>query len=191
MIRRLRGPLVSREPPTAVLEAGGVGYEVWMPTKDFELLPEAGAEAVVHTVQMSQNDMPVMYGFVAEAERAAFLALLKIGGIGAKSALGLLSAMDLPALAAAVARADSKSLSKAPGIGPKAASRIILEMRDSPILTAAPAEIPAYSRALESLIALGYTPAAARKALAAIAPGELDVGAMVKSALRELSSAGR
>ncbi|MCY4325298.1 MAG: Holliday junction branch migration protein RuvA [Betaproteobacteria bacterium] len=188
MICRLRGIVLEREPPAAVIETAGIGYAVWLPTKDFASLPAAGDEAIVHTVQLTRDDAPIMYGFTNESERRAFLALLKISGIGAKSALGLLSTMDLASLAGAIMRSDAKALGKAPGIGPKAAARIILEMRDNPDLAAAPAEVPVFARATESLIALGYSAAAARKALAALPTKDYQLSELIKAALRQLSN---
>ena len=187
MICRLRGLVIGREPPAAVVEAAGVGYEIWLPTKDFGGLPEKGQEVTLHTVQLTRDDAPIMYGFASEQERAAFLALLKISGIGAKSALALLSTMDLASLAGAIMHSDAKALGRAPGIGPKAAARIILELRDSPILAATPAEIPVFARAAESLVALGYTAAAARKALAALPAGDYELADLIKAALKKLS----
>ena len=187
MICRLRGLVIGREPPAAVIEAAGIGYEVLLPTKDFGSLPEAGREVTVHTVQLTRDDAPIMYGFMCEQERRAFLALLKVSGIGAKSALGLLSTMDLASLAGAIMRSDARTLGKAPGIGPKAAARIILEMRDNPDLAAAPAEIPIFARAVESLIALGYSATAARKTLAALPGKDYELADLIKAALKELS----
>lgn len=188
MIGRLRGLVISREPPTALIEVAGIGYEIWMPLNDFSLLPAPNEETVVYTCEQHRDDVPTMFGFASADNKSAFLELIKVSGIGAKSALALLSTFDLGSLADAIAREDKKLISRTPGIGPKSAARLIIDLKNNPALAAAPAAVPVLSHAAEALRALGYSLLAARRALSQLDPAGQDVSSLVKQALKILSS---
>ena len=187
MIASLRGNLIGREPPTAIIEAGGVGYEVWLPISSFAALPALGAKIIVHTVEIIRPESRLLCGFQKASERAMFKALIRIAGIGAKGALALLSTLDPEALANAIEAGDAKSLARAPGIGRRTAERILIEMRGSAALAAAPATVPLVSKAVEALTALGFPAGRARAVLISIDPVDKDVSELVKAALKELA----
>ena len=187
MITSLRGTLLEINPPTLVVECAGVGYEVWTPSSTFVNLSPIGSDIFLHTSQIIREDSQSLYGFINVNERKVFNMLLKISGIGAKSALALLSALDTSALATAVETNDVKTITRAPGIGRKSAERIIVELRDSNLLVIAPASNPLHTKAVEALIALGYNASTARTALGKISSKNLDLPELIKAALAELS----
>ena len=187
MIASLNGTIVSATPPTLVLECNGVGYEVWMPASTFASLPEVGATVRVHTSLVVRDDSHQLYGFLEARDRVIFLSLIRVSGIGAKSALALLSALDATDLAQAVESGNVKMLIRAPGIGRKNAERLIVELRGNPILSDVPIETPVLSQAVEALIALGYPASQARTAMAGLDSPGTDVASLVKQGLAKLS----
>ena len=140
MIASLHGTLIATTSSTVLLECNGVGYEVWLPTSSFALLPEIGAQLRLHTSLVIRDESHSLYGFFEIRERELFMTLIRISGIGAKSALGLLSALDAPALAQAVISGDAKALTRAPGIGRKNAERLLVELRGNSLLLEMPGE---------------------------------------------------
>ena len=188
MIVSLRGKLIASKLPNATIECNGVGYEVMMPTSSFAQLPEIGKEVYVYTAMVVKEDSHSLFAFLSEHEKNVFNILIKISGVGAKSAIALLSALDPTSLGHAVDNNDIKMLTRAPGIGKKNAERIIIELRGKQILFDSPAVSPKYNQAVEGLIALGYSAANARTALAKISDKELDVAGLIKQALVELTS---
>ena len=187
MIASLNGTIVSATPPTLVLECNGVGYEVWMPASTFASLPEVGSTVRVHTSLVVRDDSHQLYGFLEARDRVIFLSLIRVSGIGAKSALALLSALDATDLAQAVESGNVKMLIRAPGIGRKNAERLIVELRGNPILSDVPIETPVLSQAVEALIALGYPASQARTAMAGLDSPGTDVASLVKQGLAKLS----
>ncbi len=192
MIGRLCGILLDKAPPLILVEAGGVGYEVEVPMSTFYGLPATGERVILLTHLAVREDAHLLYGFASERERATFRLLLKVNGIGAKSALGILSGMSVDDLAQAIALQEAAPLIKVPGIGRKTAERLLLELRDKlgnagamPALLSAPTR-PAGSDVLNALLALGYNE---REALAAIKalPPELPVAEGIRQALKALS----
>lgn len=197
MIGRLTGTLLEKQPPEILLEAAGVGYEVHVSMQTFCTLPPVGSQTVLHTQLIVREDAHLLFGFARKEERAAFRQLLKVGGIGAKTALAVLSAMNTEELAAALAAEDAKRLSSIPGIGKKTAERMILELRGKidgggiP-LPAAPDDGGTPSAAdnladiAAALTALGY---GSREAAAAVKtlPADTDVGQGVRLALKYLT----
>lgn len=183
MIGRLTGRLIEKAPPTVVVEAGGVGYEVDVPMSTFYLLPATGQEVKLFTHLTIREDAHLLFGFATEAERQVFRQLLKITGIGARTALSLLSGMSVDELYAAVSQQDGARLTRVPGIGKKTAERLLLELKDKLALvpgTGTPASnAGAGSDALNALLALGYSDKEARAAL-----GKLDAGLPVQDAIR-------
>lgn len=187
MIALLRGRLAAAVPPHVVVECGGVGYEVMIPAPAFESLPAAGEEVVLHVSLQVREDSHSLYGFFTAAERLLFLTLVRISGVGAKSAMALLSALDPAGLAAAVEDNDPKALTKAPGIGLRSAERIVIELRGKDVLAAAPATVPAHAQAIAALVALGYSASKARGAVAGVPTKGKEVPAIIKLALAKLS----
>jgi len=192
MIGRLTGRLVEKSPPTVVVEAGGVGYEVDVPMSTFYLLPATGQEVKLFTHLTIREDAHLLFGFATEAERRVFRQLLKITGIGARTALSLLSGMSVDELYSAVSQQDGVRLTRVPGIGKKTAERLLLELKDKLALTsgtpAAGSRAASDSDALNALLALGYSDKEARAALAKLEPG-LVVQDAIRQALRLLSRA--
>lgn len=200
MIASLRGTLLSTTPLHAVIEAAGVGYEVNVPVTTAEKLPAPGQSAFLHTTVVYREDSQAIYGFATAAERDFFRLLIeKVSGVGPKVALALMSRLSLPSLQAAIAGGDAELLSKCPGIGRKTAERIILDLKDklgvvSQIVPAGavtgavplPAAASPLADAVAALVALGYRPPeadkAVRKAQAALGAAA-TTEALIKKAL--------
>lgn len=190
MIARLTGRLVEKHPPSIVVDVHGVGYELDVPMSTFYHLPATGQEVTLLTHLVVREDAHLLFGFGSEGERQLFRQLLRISGIGARTALSLLSGLSVAEVQAAVAQQDSARLTRIPGIGKKTAERLLLELKDklgpvagSPAQTAA---APAGDDALNALVALGYSDKEARAALARLGP-ELPVQDAIRQALRILA----
>ncbi len=130
MIGRIKGTLVQRQPPWLMVDVHGVGYELEAPMSTFYDLPEAGREVVLFVHYAVREDTVALYGFLREAERAAFRTLLKVSGIGAKTALAILSGASVDEFTRLVQTSDIAALTRIPGIGKKTAERIVVELRD-------------------------------------------------------------
>lgn len=200
MIASLRGTLLSATPLQAVIETGGVGYEVHVPVTTAEKLPASGQQAFLHTTVVYREDSQSIYGFASPAERDFFRLLIeKVSGVGPKVALALMSRLSLPSLQGAIAAGDAELLSKCPGIGRKTADRIILDLKDklgvvsqivpagsSAASSSATSESSAFADAVAALIALGYkapeADKAVRKAQAALGSAA-STEALIKKAL--------
>lgn len=130
MISRLRGTLVEASFTDALVECAGVGYNVFIPICTYDKLPPAGEEVVLHTVLVVREDDMSLYGFATKRELKIFNLLNMVNGIGAKTALNILSSMNIPSFCQAIMSADVKSLKKINGVGPKSAERMIVELRD-------------------------------------------------------------
>ncbi len=166
MIGSLRGRLSSKQATQIVIECGGVGYEVETPMSTFLDLPEPGTDLFIYTHLLVREDAQILYGFSTEDERLMFRTLLKVNRVGAKLALGILSAMSTNDFRRCVELEDTTAMSKIPGIGKKTAERLIIEMRDR-IDAAAPGggkaalltvAASARNEAVDALVALGYKP---------------------------------
>ena len=130
MIGRLTGVLIEKKPPLVLLDVQGVGYEVNVPMSTFYTLPGNDEKVTLHTYPVVREDAHLLYGFVTETERQAFRQLVKISGVGARTALAVLSGLSVTDLYQAVVDQDSKQIIKIPGIGKKTAERLLLELRD-------------------------------------------------------------
>ena len=126
MIGRLSGILAAKNPPQVMVDAGGVGYEVDVPMSTFYNLPATGEKVVLLTHLVVREDAHILFGFGTEGERAAFRKLIRISGVGARTALSVLSGLSVNDLAHAVATQDGARLTKVPGIGKKTAERLLL-----------------------------------------------------------------
>jgi Holliday junction DNA helicase RuvA len=174
MIGRLAGTLLAKDPPAVLLDVGGVGYELDVPMSTFYNLPAAGERTTLLTHLLVREDAQQLFGFGTAAERDAFRQLLKISGIGARTALAVLSGMSVDELAQTVTLQDAARLTRVPGIGKKTAERLLLELKDklAPAL-AAPAGSPQEGAAdvLRALLALGYSEREAGALAKAVPPG--------------------
>jgi len=193
MIGRLSGTLLEKNPPQILLDVQGVAYEVDVPMSTFYNLPATGERVALHTHLVVREDAHLLYGFGTENERRAFRQLLKISGIGARTALSVLSGLSVAELAQAVTLQESGRLTKIPGIGKKTAERLLLELKDKlgADLTAAAGvhrPPPASSDVLHALLSLGYSD---KEAVAAIKqlPEGLAVADGIRQALKLLAKA--
>jgi Holliday junction DNA helicase RuvA len=191
MIGRLTGVLLEKNPPQVMLEVQGVGYEIDVPMSTFYNLPNVGEQVTLFTHLVVREDAHLLYGFASEAERKAFRRLLKISGVGARTALSLLSGMSVADLAQAVAAQEAGRLTKIPGIGKKTAERLLLELKDK-LGTELAAGVavnraaPASSDVLNALLSLGYNEKEALNALRQLPQG-LSVSDGIRQALKSLA----
>jgi Holliday junction DNA helicase RuvA len=192
VIGRLTGQLIEKRPPTIVVEAHGVGYEVDVPMSTFFQLPATGSVVTLHTHLIVREDAHLLFGFATDQERQVFRKLLKISGVGARTALSVLSGMSVSELYQAVSSHDGGRLTKIPGIGKKTAERLLLELRDKlGADTGAPApggDAEIRYDALHALLALGYSDKEATHALEKVAP-KTPVQDAIRHALKLLSKA--
>lgn len=207
MIAYIRGRLeyVDLEEGMAVLETGGIGYQILLSGRDLELLPSAGEEVRLYTYLQVRDDAFVLYGFFTREDRRLFGQLLGVSGIGPKGALGILSGLSADDLRFAVLADDAKTIAKAPGIGLKTAKKLILELRDKLSLEEAfearlagekaregaePSAglTAARNEAVEALTALGYSSSEALKAVRQVEAADgMDVEEILKAALKYMS----
>lgn len=130
MIGRLSGTLLEKTPPLVLIDCHGVGYECEVPMSTFYNLPAVGEKVVMLTHFVVREDAQLLYGFGSSQERATFRQLLKVNGIGAKSALSILSGLSIDELVQAVALQETTMLTRVPGVGKKTAERLLLELKD-------------------------------------------------------------
>lgn len=182
MIVKLQGLLVEKTAPWVVVDCHGIGYECEVPLSTFKHLPELGKTVNLLTHFVVREDAQLLYGFLSVDERSAFRHLLKVGGIGAKLALAILSGLSLVDLQQAVSAQDAARLTGISGIGKKTAERIILELKDklSLNLSASPAT---RDDALVALLGLGYHEREARAALQNVSPS-LNLPDRIRAALQ-------
>jgi Holliday junction DNA helicase RuvA len=189
LIGRLSGRLAAKSPPQVLLDVNGVGYELDVPMSTFYNLPALGEPAQLLTHLVVREDAHLLYGFLTEAERATFRELVKISGVGPRTALAILSGLSVAELAAAVSRQDGARLVKVPGIGKKTAERLLLELKGklgadlgAPLSSVSdnPSDI------LQALVALGYSDRDAALALKAL-PADVGVSEGIKLALKALT----
>src|SRR6476646_11420589 len=192
MIAYLRGKLLAKRPNQAIVETGGVGYDVTISVPTYSGLPAAGGEVALHIHTHVREDTIALYGFLRPAEKQLFEKLLTVSGIGPKLAITILSGMAADEMVGAIRGNDVARLTRIPGIGKKTAERMVLELRDKLAvekhgeITAAPALSAAEEDVLSALVNLGYQRAAAEKALGSISnTGQFD--AMFRQALAALS----
>jgi holliday junction DNA helicase RuvA len=189
MIGRLTGTLAEKTPPQVLVDVGGVGYELDVPMSTFYNLPALGERLTLLTHLVVREDAHLLYGFGSAQERATFRQLIRIAGIGPRTALAILSGLSVGELAQAVSRQDGARLVKVPGIGKKTSERLLLELKDklAPDL-AGPASVAtdAQGDIVQALLALGYNEREATAALKQLPP-DVAVGEGIKLALRALS----
>jgi len=192
LIGRLSGTLLEKHPPQVLVDVGGIGYEIDVPMSTFYNLPAIGQTITLVTHLVVREDAHLLYGFGSQEERAAFRQLLKVSGIGAKIALGVLSGMSVADLSHAVASQEVGRLTKIPGIGKKTAERLLLELRDklvaSGVATSGESVSSDSDDVLNALLALGYNEREAQSALKHV-PAGLSVSEGIRQALKSLSKA--
>ncbi len=198
MIGRISGILIEKNPPSITVDVRGLGYEVDVPMSTFYNLPATGESVSLHTHLIVREDGHYLYGFASQDERAAFRQLLKISGIGARTALAVLSGMSVTELAQAVTLQEAGRLTKVPGIGKKTAERLLLELRDRLPKTLVAGGMKAGGGAaphddasdiMNALLALGYNEREALGAMKSLAP-DASVSDGIRQALKQLSKAG-
>lgn len=206
MISRLEGVLREKSPSCVVVDVGGVGYEVFVPLTTFTELPDEGKTVVLRVHTHVREDAIQLFGFSSVLERAVFELLLRTSGIGPRLAVGILSGIEPARLLDALADGDVTSLRRVPGLGPKKAERVVVELRekaaelrllrpegaprDAAARTPAPARSEAAEQALSALLNLGYArPDAQRVVDEAIADtgAQAAVEVVLRAALRRLS----
>lgn len=182
MIARIYGKVITIKPPLVILDIQGLGYEIEMPLNDcIEIKQEE--MVVVYTYLITRQEQQVLYGFLQESSKNLFKQLLKISGIGPKSALAILSKIPLNDFYQCIALEDIKTLSTLPGIGKKTAERIIIEMRG--LQPETPVVNMAFSDALQALIALGYKACDAENMLKKAPAGLETTEALLRAALKK------
>lgn len=190
MIGRLHGVLLEKNPPDILVDCQGVGYEVQVSMGTFYNLPALGQPVTLLTHFVVREDAQLLYGFGTAPERAAFRELIRISGVGPRTALAVLSGMSVAELAQAVSRQEAARLIKVPGIGKKTAERLLLELKgklgvDLSLPGAEPKD-DAQADILQALLALGYSDKEAAAALKAL-PQDVGVSEGIKLALKALA----
>ena len=193
MIAHLRGRLLAKHPNQAIVEAGGVGYDVLISVPTFSELPAMGSEVALHIHTHVREDALALYGFLRAAEKTLFEKLITVSGIGPKLAITILSGMPADEMIGAIRGNDVPKLTRIPGIGRKTAERMVLELRDKlqtfVEVPAVPSSSPVEEDVLSALVNLGYQRPAAERALASVSGngkgGSFDV--LFREALAVLS----
>ena len=198
MISYVRGRLSEIEENTIVVEAGGIGYGIQVPTSLISALPSMGNEVKIYTYLYIREDAVSLYGFLSKDDLKVFTLLIGVSGIGPKGALAILSVMTPDDLRFAILADDAKSISKAPGVGAKTAQRIIIELKDKLSLEEAfeikrgkvsgdkeQADGTARDEAVQALVALGYSQADALRAVSMI---NIDAGMTVEQVIKQALS---
>lgn len=201
MYSYIKGILTDMEEDLVVVEAGGIGYNIYTTGQAFRLLPAIGQEVKLYTYLNVREDAMILYGFLTKDDLRVFRLLIGVNGIGPKGALAILSVMTTDDLRFAVLGDDAKAIAKAPGIGAKTAQRVILELKDKLSLedaieqrfehAAAEVESDAKSirtEAVQALVALGYSSSEALKAVNGVElPEDADVEYLLKAALKNMA----
>lgn len=203
MIGRLKGILLEKQPPYLLIDVQGVAYEVRLSMTSFYPLPDLGNEAIIYTHLAVSETSQQLYGFYHQTERQLFRTLIKVNGVGPKMALGILSGMSAEEFALCVASDNVTALVKIPGVGKKTAERLIIEVKDklndfqtevfTPVASSSEPPSPnikaMIADAESALIALGYKPSDASKAIARVQKEEQANNSeeMIRLALKGLS----
>ncbi len=200
MIGRLRGVLIEKQPPQLLIDISGVAYEVSAPMSTFYKLPTTGEEITLHTHLVVREDAQQLYGFHSIAERKLFRSLIKVNGVGPKLALTILSGMTTDEFVHCIVNDDAASIKRLPGVGKKTAERLIVEMGDrltdwhteishTTSTTTAAIDLSkiksATQDAISALIALGYKPPIASRAVSKIYQEGLTSEELIRLALQE------
>lgn len=202
MIARLTGVVAKTDANSVVLDVNGVGYRAYVPLGVLASLPSDGSRVTLHTCMVVRDDDISLFGFRSEEELRVFQALLGVAGVGPRVALSLLSVLEAPDLARAIAGGDAKALTRVPGVGPKLAQRILLELGDTMASlmfeqrieagsgAAAPAADQLRNDIVEALVSLQYNRTDARRAADQVlrsSGGSADLPSLIRQALNILS----
>ena len=190
MIGKLTGTLAEKNPPQVLVDCQGVGYEVDVPMSTFFNLPGLGEKVSLLTHFVVREDAQILFGFGSASERETFRQLIRISGVGPRTALAVLSGMSVGDIAQAVTQQDASRLVKVPGIGKKTAERLLLELKgklgaDIGIAGQAVAS-DTQADILQALVALGYSDKEAQAALKSL-PKDIGVSEGIKQALKALA----
>ena len=196
MIGSLHGRLAAKHAPQIIVECSGVGYEVETPMSTFLELPEIGTDVFLHTHLLVREDAQILYGFATADERSLFRTLLKVNRVGAKMALGVLTALTVSDFRRCVEYEDTKTLSKVPGVGLKTAQRLVIELRDKvdkvgvPSLPGSKIAVDASPRseAFDALVALGYKSNEVNKLLGNLDLDGLSAEDIIRQALKQAAA---
>lgn len=199
MIGRLKGILLTKQPPTLLLDVNGVGYEVDAPMSTFYQLPDLNQEVILHTHLVVREDAQQLCGFATETERRMFRSLIRINGVGAKLALSILSGISADDFARCIQDNDTATLVRLPGVGKKTAERLVIEMRDRlkdwhsastgegqihGSLIEVEHKADPIEEAVSALIALGYKPPQASRMVTQIDCRDLSSEEIIRDALK-------
>jgi Holliday junction DNA helicase RuvA len=191
LIGRIAGVLVVKQPPQIVVDVHGVGYELDVPMSTLYQLPATGSDVSLLTHLIVREDAHQLYGFATEGERTLFRKLLKISGIGARTALAVLSGMSVSEVRQAVSEQETGRFTRVPGIGKKTAERLLLELKDKldiAVITVHAENASSNSDVVTALVALGYSEKEAQFAVKNL-DGALSVTDGIRQALKVLSKA--
>lgn len=187
MIGRIQGTLIESNPPQVLVDVHGIGYEVDVPMSTFYNLPGLGEKVTLLTHMVVREDAQLLYGFLTVPERDCFRQLLKVTGIGARTALAILSGMSVEMLVQAVAMQEVGILTKVPGIGKKTAERLILELKDklgsAMISSGVTVASSAIADVIKALVSLGYSEREATQAAKKL-PEDIDLSEGIRLALQ-------
>lgn len=200
MYAYIKGELVDISEDNIVLECGNIGYNIRVPLSVIQRLPSVGSTVKIYTYTSVREDAFNLFGFLSKDDLEIYKKLILVNGVGPKGALSILSTMSADDLRYAIVSGDAKAISKAPGIGSKSAERIILELRDkvalritvpddgsAAVVGSNPIDTDAKSEAAEAMVALGYTPVEALKAINSVEiTDNMDSGSILKLALKAL-----
>ena len=189
MIGRLTGNLADKNPPQVLVDCNGVGYEVDVPMSTFYNLPGLGDKVTLLTHFVVREDAQILFGFGSPSERNTFRQLIKISGVGPRTALAVLSGMSVGDIAQAVTAQDATRFVKVPGIGKKTAERLLLELKGklgADLGLGGPATSDDQADILQALVALGYSDKEAAAVLKTLPPG-VGVSDGIKQALKALA----
>ena len=186
MIGRLSGKLAGKQPPQVLVDVGGVAYELDVPMSTFYSLPATGEAVSLYTHLVVREDAHTLYGFATLEERSTFRQLIRISGVGARTALSVLSGLSVADLAQTVALQESAPLTRIPGIGKKTAERLLLELKGKLAEATATAAGQQASDVVNALIGLGYSEKEALAAVKMLPPG-LGISEGIRAALKALA----
>lgn len=195
MISILDGTLLEKAPGTAVISAGGVGYEISIPLSTFEVLPAGGESVRLYTHLHVREDALQLYGFAAREDRETFEKMISVSGVGPKLALSILSSMRVPDLVVAIETGQTNRLNKISGVGKKTAERLVLELKgklgevDLASLAESGAGGALNEEAVAALVSLGFSRNQAEKAIGKVvdkAGGKIETGELVRRALAKM-----
>ena len=197
MIGYLKGEVAAIFDDRIILEVGGIGYNIFMPSSSLELIERSGITLRIYTYLLVREDTLALYGFLTRDDLEMYKLLISVSGVGPKGALALMSVMTIDEIRFAILAGDAKAIGKAPGIGPKTAQRVIIDLKDKTDLQSAvdasfatgglgndkAASGGVRDEAAQALVALGYSQTEAYRAVRSVGNDNDDVESVLKKAL--------